>query len=268
MKVPRALMAPLSRGVDGPRHVTTTHRRSVVLAAMLAGAPIALAACGGSPSSASSRTVASLPTSTIAGTSSGHSGGRTMATVPTGNNPTTLVDEWAACMRGKGDPNQSDPIIDSHGVINITTPPLGKSGPLGKSKPPGDPDGATGTCSQYLVKAQVELRVEYPVPDAQGPSEDTYLRYVYCMRENGVPNFPFPYGPDDSQTNFNGTGVNPDSPQVEKVNDLCGKKLALPTWWISGWGPPGAISVSPDTKGGPPLGPPVPVGNGGSASAG
>ncbi len=240
------------------------------LAAILAGAATGLAACGGSssPSSASSRTVASLSTSTIARTSSSHSGGRTMATVPTGDNPTVLVDEWAACMRSKGAPSQSDPIIDSHGVINIITPPLGNGGSLGQSKLPGDPHGATGTCSQYLVKAQVELRVEYPVLDAQGPSEGTYLRYVYCMRANGVPKFPFPYGPDDSRTNFNGTGVNPDSPEVEKVNDLCGRRLGLPTWWINGWGPPGDISVSPDIKSGPPVGPPVPAGNGGSASPG
>ncbi|MGH9017329.1 MAG: hypothetical protein ACRDY1_06240, partial [Acidimicrobiales bacterium] len=32
-------------------------------------------------------------------------------------------------------------------------------------------------------------------------------------------------------------------PQVVRVNDLCGKKLGLPTWWINGWGPPGDISV-------------------------
>lgn len=28
-----------------------------------------------------------------------------------------------------------------------------------------------------------------------------------------------------------------------RVNDLCGKKLGLPVWWINGWGPPGDISV-------------------------
>jgi hypothetical protein len=249
--------------------MTATSGRSGGLAAILAGAAIALAACGGSssPRSATSPTVASLPTSTIAKSSSGHGGGVVTTTLPTGNNPTALVDEWAACMRSQGDPNQSDPIIDSHGVIDISTPLLGEGSTPGKGKPPGDPHGATGTCSQYLVKAQVELRIEYPVPEPQGPSEATYLQYVYCMRADGVPNFPFPYGPDDSQTNFNGTGVDPDSPQVVRVNDLCGQKLGLPTWWINGWGPPGDISVSPP-EGGPPMGPPVPAGDGGSASTG
>jgi hypothetical protein len=79
------------------------------------------------------------------------------------------------------------------------------------------------------------------------------------MRANGVPNYPYPSGPDDRETNFNGTGVNPDSPQVQRVSDVCGKKLGLPAWWTNGWGPPGDISVAPP-KGGPPLGPPVPAG--------
>ena len=34
--------------------------------------------------------------------------------VPRGN-ATQLVDEWAACMRSHGDPNQADPIIDATG---------------------------------------------------------------------------------------------------------------------------------------------------------
>jgi hypothetical protein len=65
------------------------------------------------------------------------------------------------------------------------------------------------------------------------------------MRANGVPNYPYPSGPNDSQTNFNGTGVDPNSPHVVRVNDRCGKKLGLPAWWINGWGPPGDISIGP-----------------------
>jgi hypothetical protein len=71
----------------------------------------------------------------------------------------------------------------------------------------------------------------------------TAVPFVNCMRANGVPNYPYPSGPDDTTTNFNGTGVDPNSPHVVRVNDYCGKKLGLPTWWINGWGPPGDISV-------------------------
>jgi hypothetical protein len=37
--------------------------------------------------------------------------------------------------------------------------------------------------------------------------------------------------------------VDPDSPSVEKVNQLCGKKLGLPAWWINGTETPGSIEV-------------------------
>jgi hypothetical protein len=154
-------------------------------------------------------------------------------------NPTALVDEWAVCMRSHGVPNQADPVIDSHGVINIT---------LLKITMPGgqlvrNTHAATGTCSQYLTKAQIELRGEDPVQDPQGVPTSTAVPFANCMRANGVPNYPYPSGPDDGTTNFNGTGVDPNSPHVVKVNDYCGKKLGLPTWWINGWGPPGDISV-------------------------
>jgi hypothetical protein len=60
------------------------------------------------------------------------------------------------------------------------------------------------------------------------------------MRANGVPNYPYPTG---DTTNFNGTGVDPNSPAVERVNQLCGKKIGAPTWWINGTSTPGDIEV-------------------------
>jgi len=154
-------------------------------------------------------------------------------TLPKGGNATKLVDEWAACERSHGDPNQADPIIDAYGVINITTPPLGAGGLA------GGPQNATGTCSEYLAAAQSLLRAANPVPPP--PDQVEYLRYVTCMRANGVPNFPYPTG---DKTNFNGTGVDPNSPFVQKVNKGCGKNIGAPAWWISGNGPPGDVSVS------------------------
>jgi hypothetical protein len=108
----------------------------------------------------------------------------------------------------------------------------------------GDPHDATGTCSEYLIAAQRALRSAHPVRDPRGVGQAEYLRYVACMRANGVPNYPSPEPNDPSKTNFVGSGVDPNSPHVLRVNDLCGRKLGLPTWWINGWGPPGDISVS------------------------
>lgn len=252
--------------------MTGTHRRLGALAVLLA-AVLGLAACSNAPSSPG---VAHLgDTSASDGNANsapiGATGTPASTASPKGN-ATGLVDEWAACERSHGDPNQADPIIDAYGVINVTIP-------RGAS-PAGNPHDASGTCSEYLAAAQKALRAADPVQDPQGPTTAQFLQYVGCMRANGVPNYPYPSGPDDSQTNFNGTGVDPNSPSVERVNDLCGKKLGLPSWWIAGTGPPGDISVSSAgvpgnapaciyTKTGcPGNGSPKPIGTGGTSAGG
>jgi hypothetical protein len=136
-------------------------------------------------------------------------------------------------MRSNGDPNQTDPIIDSHGGINITLP-LGVSDTLSS-----EVHGSTGPCSQYELAAENALRGGQSV--APGPSYGAIIQYTDCMRTHGVPNYPDP-GPDD-RTDFNGTGVDPNSPFVESANNVCGKQINAPAWWINGWGPPGNVSV-------------------------
>jgi hypothetical protein len=143
---------------------------------------------------------------------------------------TPLLNEWAACERSHGDPDQSDPTVSADGVIYITIPK--------GAQPVGNLHERSGTCSQYVAQAANELRAANPVAPPPGQSE--YLKYVACMRANGVPNFPYPNG---DQTNFNGTGVDPNSPAVVRVNDLCGKKIGAPTWWINGTDTPGDIEV-------------------------
>jgi hypothetical protein len=119
-------------------------------------------------------------------------------------------------------------------------------------------------CNQYVAAAQRVLRAASPVPPP--PSQSALVKYVTCMRANGVPNFPYPTG---NRTNFNGTGVDPNSPLVQNVTKLCGKKLGLPAWWIDGTGPPGDVVVR---SGGPIGGPPpsgavpAPGGNGRAAN--
>ena len=203
---------------------------------LLAAAALALAACSSSGSSpppvaslgtssgpgTSTSTSADPATSTSSGTSSGN------ATIA--GNVTPLLNEWAACERSHGDPDQSDPTVSADGVIYITVPQ--------GAQPAGDLHERTGTCSQYVAQAANELRAANPV--APPPDQATYLKYVACMRANGVPNYPYPNG---DQTNFNGTGVDPNSPAVERVNDLCGKKIGAPAWWINGTSTPGDIEV-------------------------
>ena len=222
--------------------------RPGALAILAAAAALALAACSSSSSGSSSPQVASLGTSsgpgtstspgtssdpgtsTSSGTSSGPgTSGGTRATIA--GNVTPLLNEWAACERSHGDPDQADPTVDASGVIYIIVPQ--------GAQPAGDLHERTGTCSQYVAQAANELRAANPV--APPPDQAVYLKYVACMRANGVPNYPYPNG---DQTNFNGTGVDPNSPSVERVNQLCGKEIGAPAWWINGTSTAGEIEVS------------------------
>ena len=232
-------------GGQGRRRDATGRRRDAgamaILAVVAVLAVLALAACSGGESSAPQQ-VASLGTTTGAGTpgtgsgtsadpeaTAGGSGGSGVRATIAGN-VTPLLNEWAACERSHGDPDQTDPTVSADGVIYIDVPQ--------GAQPAGDLHERTGTCSQYVAQAANELKAANPV--APPPDQGTYLKYVACMRANGVPNFPYP---DGDQTNFNGTGVDPDSPAVVRVNDLCGKKIGAPSWWINGTDTPGDIEV-------------------------
>ena len=147
--------------------MTKAFQRSGGLAALAAAAVIGLAACGGSKSPH----VASLSNG------SDNSTGSTTTTLPKGN-PTQLLDEWAACMRSHGDPNQVDPTIDANKVIHIT---FGGSGPAGFGKGSNDP------CSAYLTAASTALRGGRPLPK---PDPVKLEKFSQCMRAHGIPDFP------------------------------------------------------------------------------
>jgi hypothetical protein len=137
-------------------------------------------------------------------------------------------------MQSHGDPNQAAPTIDAHGVINVTIPGAGQlSNELSNAVHAG-----TDPCDRYIAAAQAALRAANPV--APPPDQAELVKYVNCMRANGVPNYPYP----TANMTFQGTGVDPYSPAVMRVNDLCGRKLNLPAWWVSGNGEPGEVSVS------------------------
>jgi hypothetical protein len=226
--------------------------RILAAAAALALAALALAGCSSSGSSVPP--VASLGTSPAPGTStstgSGTGSGTSSGNATIAGNVTPLLNQWAACERSHGDPDQADPTVSADGVINIAVPK--------DAQPAGNLHERTGTCSQYVAEAANELRAANPV--APPPDQAELLKYVACMRANGVPNYPYPNG---DQTNFNGTGVDPNSPAVERVNDLCGKKIGAPTWWINGTATPGDIEVS--TAG---MHYPLPGGNSGTGTDG
>lgn len=246
----------------GREKKVTTWRRLGAPAVLVAAAAIALAACGGG--STTPTHVASLGTST----SNNSSSGRSTTTAPKAGNPTQLMDQWAACMRSNGDPNQTDPTIDAYGVINITMSDVSDA-------VAAEAHGSSGPCSQYELAAENALRggKQY-----QPPNQAQIVQYTDCMRTHGVPNYPDP-GPN-GKTDFNGTGVDPNSPFVENANKVCGKQINAPAWWIAGTGSPGDVTVAscsgvpncrPPSRNSPPGGggaTPVQGGNGGSGTNG
>jgi hypothetical protein len=210
-------------------------RRSAGLAVLVATAAIGLAVFDGS---GSAHVAGSGKSSGQRGENSATTGSSSAAAAAL-SHATKLVDQWASCERSHGDPNQSDPAIDAHRVINITTP-------LG-AMPAGDPHGVTGTCSEYLAAARRALAGGQPI-DGWG-NQAEYDKYANCMRANGFPTYPYPSGTESdghSKTNFNGTGIDPTSPAFlnGNANQTCGKQIGAPAWWINGWGPPGDVSVA------------------------
>ena len=158
---------------------------------------------------------------------------------PATNNSTRLLDEWAACERARGDSAQADPTVD-HAVIYIAV----RIGALQN----WDPDNATAPCGEYLAAARRAVTGGQPI-DGWG-DDAAYVKYANCMRANGYPTFPYPSGiePDGHlSTNFNGTGIDPNSPAFlnGSANQMCGKQIGAPAWWINNWGPPGSVDVYP-----------------------
>lgn len=217
-----------------------------ILAAAAALALAALAVAGCSSSGSSVPPVASLGTSSAPGTSTsadpgtstspgtsspGTSGGSGRATIA--GNVTPLLNQWAACERSHGDPEQTDPTVSAGGVIYIQIPK--------NAQPAGNLHERTGTCSQYVAQAANELRAANPV--APPPDRSQILAYTACMRASGVPNYPYP-SPNSDQLNFDAAGVDPNSPAFVRANDLCGKKIGAPAWWINGTNVPGNVEVT------------------------
>ncbi len=238
--------------------MTSTCRRPGGLAVLVAVATIGLAACG----SGSTPQVASL------GNGSGHGNGDGSggSPAPQSGNPTQLLDQWATCIRGHGDPSQTDPTIDSNKDIQISMTNVSQT-------LSSEVHGGTGPCSNYLQAASLALSGGQGTPTA---SPTQVLKYAECMRANGVPNFPDPNG--SGTTNLRNVDTN--SPIFQNADKVCTEKVGE-KYYPPGAEAPGVIVVTsctpPPGKQCPPGGPgagsnnrphPVTSGNGGSGGNG
>ena len=163
----------------------------------------------------SSPQVASLGTSTSPGTSAspgtgGGTSGERRAPRPGERDPAA---GRVGCLRAQQ--RRSRPGRPDHRRLRGDPHHHPARGPAGR----GD-SRATGPCSEYLAEAQNDLRAANPV--APPPDQAEHLKYVACMRANGVPDYPYP---DRGHRPISRHGVDPNSPSVEKANQLCGKKI-------------------------------------------
>lgn len=211
--------------------MTRTRRRLGGLV-MVTAAGIALTACSHGPSSPQ---VASLGTRSAHGSgdpASGTSGGSSAGAGSKGN-ATQLVDKWAACMRTHGDPNQSDPVINSDSDIEISMTNV-------SAAMASQAHDSSGPCGHYLAAASSALRDGQPMP--KPPSEAKLLAYARCMQANGVPKYPDPVPGITEGPSLMNIGMSMNSPVFVKANDLCSKKAGVPSG--NGPGPAGVVQVS------------------------
>ena len=211
------------------------HRRPGGLAILVAAAAISLCACGGSstPNAASSPTVANLGSSTVDGSHS------TTTTLPTGN-PTQLLDDWAACMRRHGDPDQADPTIDANKDIEINWNPAITGGYYGTYKGGQGNSGPGQYCRSYLSAAQTALGGNQQQP---GSSEATLEKFSQCMRANGIPDFPDPVNGNLSFNLGAGGDLNPKNPIFQNASKMCARKTGAHVPGTGGSPPPGTIKL-------------------------
>ena len=212
--------------------MTRTCRRPGRLVVLSAAAAIGLAACSHGPSSPEVASLATSSTHSSGDPASGSSGGGNSAGPGSKGNATQLVDDWAACMRSHGDPNQSDPVINSDSDIEISMTNV-SSGDVGQAH------SSSGPCGHYLAAASSALRDGQPMP--KRPDEAKLLRYARCMQANGVPKYPDPVSGQQLTTHLNDIGMSLNSPVFVKANDLCSKKTGVPSG--NGPGPAGVVQV-------------------------
>lgn len=237
------------------------YRRAGGPAVIAAAAALGLAACGGSGSPQVARlsesgshgggaaAIIEAPGNTTPATRRTDSGTPTTSpakgsgtvdptatTTPKGD-PTQLLDEWAACMRAHGDPDQVDPTIDANKDIEITISPSIQGGYSGYSVQYGS--GGPGVyCRSYLTAAQTALG---GTPNAK-PDPAKLLKFSECMRANGFPNFPDPSGGGGLVVPIGGE-LTPNNPAFKSASKLCAQKTGAR---VLGGGPPppGTIKVN------------------------
>jgi hypothetical protein len=218
---------------EGPKRVeqaARSSRRSVGLAVIVVAGALVLAACGSGPSSPH---VASLG-------KTDSSGGRSTTTTVVTGDPTRLLDEWAACMRSHGDPNQADPTIDANKDINVNWNPAITGGIDGTNKGGQGNAGPGQYCRAFISAAQTALGGNRQQPQSD---QATLEKFSQCMRANGISDFP---DPTNGTLSFNlgaGGDLNPRNATFQSASTLCARRTGAVVPGTGGTPPPGVIRL-------------------------
>jgi len=125
------------------------------------------------------------------------------------DDPANAAVKYSQCMREHGVPEFPDPV---NGRLQLE---VRKGGTL-------DPESASFKAAQTACK---DLEPPGLAQSGQGGAQqEDMLKYVDCMRKNGVPKFPDPQ-PDGRMLFDGGSGVDPDSPQFKAAQEACRKLL-------------------------------------------
>jgi hypothetical protein len=176
-----------------------SRRAGSVLAVSLMAVTLGLAGCGSSSSG-----TASTP---VAQTSQG--GGAAQS----GNDTSDPLVKYSACMRANGAPSFPDPV---NGRLQLQ---VKKGGDL-------DPASATFQAAQKACKSLEPAGIGTGAGPGGGngqAQQDALLKFVACMRKNGVPNFPDPQA--DGRILLSPEVGDPGSPVFKSAQETCRKLL-------------------------------------------
>jgi hypothetical protein len=172
-----------------------SRRSGSLLAVALVGLTLGLAGCGGSSSGSASTPKAQSS-----------SGG---GAVQSGSDTSDPLVKYSACMRANGAPSFPDPV---DGRLQLQVKPGSDL----------DPNSPTFQAAQKACKSLEPAGVSKG--GGGQAQQDAMLKFVSCMRKNGVPNFPDPQ-PDGRMLINPAAGVDPGSAVFKAAQTTCQKLL-------------------------------------------
>lgn len=181
----------------GPGARLTRARRALVLVALPMCVALLVAACGGSSGNSSG----SSPSGTSQAASSGGSG--TAASTA----DSSKAEKFSQCMRANGVPDFPDP--GANGVIQLT---VTQGSDL-------DPRSAAFKSALSNCKS-LEPPNFLNAPGSNPANQSKLLKFVDCMRKDGVPNFPDP-GSQGQLVVSSSSGIDPKSPAFQNAMQKC-----------------------------------------------